>query len=261
MIKRYFKIWWIYAMNSFQTQFAIRGAFFIFLVGKILRFTTYTLFIVLLLQNTKVLAGYNLNEVILFFLSYNLIEMIGQLVFREVYRFRPQIVSGGFDFYLIKPVNPLLRSLFGGPDLLDCITLVPLIIAVIYFVNKLGEFSFLGVCLYILLIVIGLVISMSFHILVLSLAIVTTEIDHAIMLYRDVLGLGRMPIDIYKEPLRGLLTFVIPVGIMASFPSKALLGLLSPFYIIYSLIFTVVFLLSSLKIWNAAVKKYSSVSS
>lgn len=261
MIARYIKIWWLYAINSIQSQFVVRWALLIFLIGKILRFSIFTFFIVLLLQNTKVLAGYSLNQTILFFLSFNLLDITAQMVFREVYRFRSMIVSGNFDFYLIKPVNPLFRSLFGGPDILDFFTLIPLVFAIVYFMDRVGGLNFLSIALYILLILSGFLISLSFHILVLSLAVVTTEIDHAIMVYRDIVGMGRMPIDIYREPIRGLLTFVIPVGIMMSYPAKALLGLLSPLLIIYALLFSVVLFFGSLRIWDYSIRKYSSASS
>ena len=261
MILRYLKVWWLYTVNSLQTQFVVRWALLIFLLGKILRFSIFTFFIVLLLENTKVLAGYTLDQTILFFLSFNLIDIVAQMVFREVYRFRSMVVSGNFDFYLSKPINPLFRSLFGGPDILDFFTLIPLIFAIVYFMDRVGELNFLSIALYILLILSGFLIALSFHILVLSLAILTQEIDHAIMVYRDFVGMGRMPIDIYREPIRGLLTFVIPVGIMSSFPTKALLGLLSPLLILYALIFTIILLFLSLKMWDYSVRKYSSASS
>jgi len=39
-----------------------------------------------------------------------------QLLFRDVYRFRPKVVSGDFDLILVKPINPLFRVLLGGAD-------------------------------------------------------------------------------------------------------------------------------------------------
>ncbi len=261
MIFRYFKIWWLYSKNTFLIQLAVRWAVVIFLIAKILRFVMFTFFIVLLLNNTKVLAGYNLNQTIIFFLSFNLIDIVSQMVFREVYRFRNTVVSGNFDFYLIKPANPLFRALFGGPDILDFLTLIPLIIAIVIFVSSLPGLSILSLASYLILLIVGFVISLAFHILVLSLAIVTTEIDHAVMVYRDIVSLGRMPIDIYKEPIRGLITFIIPVGLMMTFPAKALFGMLSPALIVYSFVFCFVILFASIKCWNSAVRRYGSASS
>lgn len=261
MIRKYSKVWWLYAINSFQTQLNVRWGLLLFLIAKILRFAMYILFIVILLTKTHLLAGYSLDQMILFFLSFNLVDMLAQLTLREVYRFRAQIISGNFDFYLIKPVNPLFRSLFGGPDLLDFITLIPLIWAIAFFINKLGLLNLFSLVSYVFMILVGFSIALSFHILVLALAVVTTEIDNAIMLYRDIMAMGRMPIDIYRQPLREFLTFIIPVGIAMTFPAKALLGLLSPPLIIYSAVFALALFYLSIKSWNYALKKYSSASS
>lgn len=260
-MRKYFKIWWISAINSFQTQLMVRWAVIFFLVAKILRFTIFTIFIVILVGKTSALAGYSLDQTIFFYLSFNLVDMLAQLLFREVYRFRPQVVSGNFDFYLIKPFSPLFRSLASGPDLIDFITLIPLLGAIVYFINKLQITDPVNILLYIILIGIGFTIALSFHILVLALAIMTTEIDHAIMVYRDIMALGRMPIDIYREPIRGFITFIIPVGIMMSFPAKSLLGLLSPISIIYAILFAIAAFIISLKLWQNSLKQYSSASS
>ncbi len=261
LAKKYFKIWLRFAINGFQTQISVRFALIIFLLGKILRFGVYTFFIIILVGKTKVLAGYSLDQTIFFFLSFNLVDILAQLLFREVYRFRQAVVSGNFDFYLIRPVNVLFRSLFGGPDVMDFITLFPLIFAIIFFMDKLNLINPVNIFIYIILISCAFLIALSFHILVLSLAVVTTEIDHAIMMYRDIVGMGRFPIDIYREPLRGFLTFVIPVGIMMSFPTKALLGLLNPYLIIYAVIFSIAIFYLSLRVWNWSLRSYSSASS
>lgn len=260
-MKKYFLVWFRSAINGFQTQAQARFAMVIFLIGKLLRFFVFTFFIIILVKRTQVLAGYNLDQTMIFFLSFNLVDILSQLLFREVYRFRQAIVSGIFDFYLIKPINALYRSLLGGPDLIDFITLVPLIGATVFFMIRLNINNFASILTYILLLSAAFLIAFSFHILVLSLAIITTEIDHAIMMYRDVVGMGRFPVDIYSEPLRSFLTFIIPVGLMMSFPAKALLGLLSPLLVVYSIVFSLLIFYLSLKVWNYSLTKYSSASS
>ena len=260
-MSKYFTVWLRFAINGFQTQLSNRFALVVFLLGKILRFGIFTFFIVILVSKTQALVGYSLDQTIFFFLSFNLIDVLSQLIFREVYRFRQAVVLGTFDFYLVKPINALFRSLMGGPDVLDFITLVPLIGVIIFYIHRLQIYSLSSIMLYLILIGAGFLIALSFHILVLSLAVVTTEIDHAIMMYRDVVGMGRFPIDIYREPLKGFLTFIIPVGVMMSFPAKAILGLLSPALIIYAVVFSLLMFYFSLKVWNWSLRQYSSASS
>ncbi len=259
-MKRYFKIWLLMSRNSFLAVFNQRIALSIFLIGKLLRFFFFFAFIIFLLKGTKSLAGYNLNQTLLFFLTFNLIDTVSQFLFREVYRFRPLIVSGGFDLVLSKPVNALFRSLMGGADVIDLITIIPLTIATFYVASLLNP-SVLHTTFYILLLLNGLIIASAFHIFVLGLGIVTLEIDHTIMIYRDLSALGRFPIDIYKEPLRGIITFLIPIGVMVSFPAKAIMGLMSPAGVVWSLVFGVLILLLSFRFWNFALKKYTSASS
>lgn len=204
MTNRYLKIWWLFTINSFQTQLSVRWGLALFLIAKILRFALFLFFLVILVKATKT---------------------------------------------------------FAGPDLLDFFTLIPLTFAIIFFINKLNLFNVINLSAYIFMLAVGFLIALSFHILVLCLAILTTEIDSAILLYRDLVSMGRMPIDIYIQPVRAILTFVIPVGIMTTFPVKSLFGALSPVLFIYSLTFALVLFYLSLKVWNFSLKKYSSASS
>lgn len=246
--------------NSFQEVLLIRRGFFLFVFAKLVRFLFFFGFLFFLLKSTQTLAGYNQNQIIFFFLTFNVVDIFAQFLFREVYRFRPLIVSGDFDLVLAKPVNPLFRVLMGGADIIDLTTIVPLIFAVFYVGRLLGPNS-AQIALYSILLLNGLLIAMAFHIAVLALGIITFEIDHTILIYRDLKNLGRLPIDIYSQPLQGILTYLIPVGIMISFPAKALMGLLTPVGSLTALAFAAVSIYASLKFWNFALKKYSSASS
>ncbi|OGM22362.1 hypothetical protein A2863_02150 [Candidatus Woesebacteria bacterium RIFCSPHIGHO2_01_FULL_38_9b] len=81
------------------------------------------------------------------------------------------------------------------------------------------------------------------------------------MIYRDLISLGRLPIDIYKEPFRSVITFLIPVGVMISFPAKAMIGLISIQGILVSFGLAGISMFLSIRFWNFALKKYTSASS
>src|SRR3989344_1861746 len=236
IIKRlayYFRIWLMMSKNSFITYLQSRVGALIFLTGKTLRFFFFIGFLFYILKNTGNLAGYSLNQALFFFITFNVVDVFAQFLFREVYRFSPLVISGNFDLVLVKPVNALFRSLMGGADLYDLITIPPLIFAVYYLGSQLNP-SLLHTAFYIALILNGLLISAAFHIAVISFGIITLEIDHAIMIYRDLTNLGRFPVDIYKQPLQGVLTYLVPVGIMITLPAKALMGLVSPIGVLLS---------------------------
>ncbi len=260
-IARYLRFWIKLSVASFTTFFVTRWNMVIFLAGKLIRFVLFIAFLLILFRETDRLVDYNVFQVLFFYFSFVVLDTIAQLFFREVYRFRDLIVYGDFDLVLTKPINSLFRALAGGADPLDLLTLVPYVSSLIYVGVHLGIKSWTSVGLYVLLLLNGFVIATGFHILVLALAIVTTEIDHTIMIYRDLTSMGRVPVDIYREPLRSLITFVIPVGLMMTFPAKAFLGLISLQSIIFSLGLGMAFLFFCLRVWKYALTKYTSASS
>ena len=226
-IFRYLKIWWMMSARSTQIALYSRFSAAIFVIGKLLRFAFFFFFIIILISKTNTLAGYSFWQVIFFFATFNLIDTAAQLFMREVYRFRTYVVSGEFDYFLSKPLSPLFRTLLGGSDILDLPMLFLSTLFVVVAAAQIEAVSFVGIFLYLVLIANAFFIALSLHIMVVSLGVLTTEIDNALWMYRDLTAMGRLPIDIYREPLRMLITFVIPVGIMITFPSKAIMGLLS----------------------------------
>lgn len=258
---RYLRFWLLLSLVSFQTFLVSRVGAILFFFGKILRFIFFLGFLIILVSKTQVLAGYNLPQVLLFYLTFNFIDAATQMLFREVYRFRQQVVTGSFDLVLVKPVNSLFRALLGGTDLLDLITLFPFTIFIFFIMSKISGITFIGVLFYLLLMLNALFIATSFHIMVLALCILTTEVDHAIMIYRDVISMGRFPIDIYREPLRSLVTFILPVGIMMTYPPKAFLGILSLWSIIIAFVIGFSLFSFSLFLWRYALRRYTSASS
>lgn len=260
-MKRYYKIWLLLATNAVQSSLTSRFNACILITGKLLRFGLFFFFLTIIGTRTKLIAGYSLEQIIFFFLTYQLIDTIPQMLLREVYKFRSYVVKGDFDYFLSKPFSPLFRALFGGPDILDVPMLLISLGAIFYVAQQMGSLSAIHVLSYIVLVGNALVIALSFHILVISMGVITTEVDNAIMLYRDITQMGRIPIDIYKEPLRGFLTFVIPVGIMMTIPAKAMMGLLTPSITLLACTLSCAFLVVSIAIWKRAIKEYSSASS
>lgn len=257
-MRKNIKIFLLFGKYSLKSTLKNAVGAISFLIGKILRFGLYFMFIFYLLGNTKLLVGYNTTQTIIFFLTFNIIDTLAQILFREVYRFRPLVVSGELDAILIKPYHPFMRILLGGIDFMDIITVFLYGILLIYFITQLSVLSVLNVLLFFALIINGLVIAAAFHIIVLALGILSTEIDHAIMIYRDLTRMGTLPVDIYAEPIRTFFTFVVPIGIMMTFPAKSLFGLLSGQFIAMSFAVSSILLLFSLFLWDRALKKYQS---
>lgn len=257
-MKRFFRIFFLFSRNSLKTTLMHRTGIILFTLGKTLRFAMFFAFVFFLVHKTQTLAGYAPSQIIIFFLTFTIIDTVSQLFFREVYRFRPLVLSGELDTILVKPYHPFMRILIGGIDVMDAVMIIPYTGLLVVALFQVGNITPISGVFYFLLIVNALVLATGFHMLVLALGVLTTEIDHAIMIYRDVTRLGGMPIDIYREPIRFTFTFILPVGIMMSFPVKALFNLLSPSFIFVSFLFGISTLFAGLCGWEYAIKKYQS---
>ena len=256
--KKYLIFWFKTSGLSFQAVISTRGASAIFIAGKLIRFFFFIWFLIILEDRIQQVAGYTLSQLILFFLVFNVFDLFGQLFFRGIYWFREDVVSGNFDFNLIKPINPLVQILTVHTDFLD----LPLFFIVIAVLGKyIVALPLINLFAFAVVSISGIILVTAFHIFVAALGVITTEVDHTIMIYRDLTTMARFPIDIYTDAIRAILTFVIPIALVFTFPAKALLALLSLKWILFSIIFSLVIFWLSLKLWHYALTQYSSASS
>lgn len=250
-----------YTRHSIAISLQHRIGAILFVIGKLIRFGLFGVFVAVLLTQTEVLAGYTINQTLIFFVTYHLIDGLAQLLYRQVYRFRPLVLTGDLDLILVKPMHPFLRILVGGIDILDMIPIGIYMVLIGVLIQQSGGVSIAGILSYLVLVLNGLLISTGFHILVLALGIISTEVDHTIMIYRDITRMGSFPVDIYAQPVRWIVTFVIPIGIMITFPVQALFGMLSPVMMVISVGFALAFLTGSILAWQFALARYQSASS
>lgn len=204
-------------------------------------------------------AGYTTDQVIVFFLTYQFTDTLSQMLFRGVYIFSNQVRSGELDFYLSKPINPLFRILTGKPDIIDFTFFFPTTILSIWIMTQLNlHITLASLLTYFALLINTFFIATSFHILVICLGILTTEVDNAIMLYRDLTAMSRFPIDVYREPLRTALFFIVPVGLMNTVPAQVLLNLKPTMTLLTTCAIGLGFLFLSLRAWSFSLRRYTS---
>lgn len=255
------KIWLIISSRAAQSQLLTNWSGILFILGKMVRFFLFFIFLFAVLSSAKNLASYTREQVILFFLVFNLVDITVQFLFRGVYQFRSLVVSGNYDLDLLKPLPSFFKPIFGWTDILDLITLLPLWIYFIYFGFTNHLFQISQLLIFLVFFFNALILAFAFHLFVCAVCVLTTEIDHLIWIYRDLTNMARFPTDIYNKGIRYVLTFTIPVIILITVPAKVLLGLLFWRWAISAFLISGLFLGVSLKFWRYALSRYSSASS
>jgi ABC-2 type transport system permease protein len=262
LIKKYIRIWKQLSSLAIGSYWSNRIDSAAYLAGKLVRFGFFLLLIISLFSFTDNLAGYSKYEVVLFFLTFNLLDVSAQALFRGIYAFRADIQRGNFDFVLSKPVNPLFYSLSRMTDILDIILIAPIIALIVCVMGKLPEPpDMVHVFLYAVLVMAGMVIILGIHIISASVAIWKIESENFIWLYREAMTIGRFPPEVYSPTVRSLFTYVIPIIIAVAFPVKVLLHDLDWRWTIFTMLYAAAFFGFSLIMWKAGLKAYSSASS
>lgn len=258
----YWKVWKRAGINALQITFVNRGTNALFVTGKSIRFFITLLFLFLIKENVQTFAGYTSDQLVVFFLVFNFIDSISQAFLRGVYSFGNQVRTGEFDFLLIKPLNPLFRILTDKPDIDDVIFLIPSSIISGYIISTLNiDINFQSILLFLILFFNSFLIAIALHILIVSITILTTQVDGLLWLYRDLTALGKFPITIYSNLLKFSLFFIIPIGFMITIPAQVLINTKPSVQIGWTLIVGVISLIISLNIWKKCLERYTSASS
>lgn len=261
-LRYYFKIWRYWAFNALQETFVNRGTNTLFFIGKVIRLAMSLVVLLLIKQNIKTFSGYTGDQMVVFFLVYQFIESIAQSLFRGVYMFGRQVRNGEFDFDLLKPINPLFRALMGNPDINDVIFLIPSTAISIYILSTLNlDITLHSVLMFGLLLINSFIIAVALHVIVLAIAIFTTDVDGVVWLYRDLARLGQFPISAYLELMRFTLFFVVPIGMMLTIPAEVLISVEPTYSLWLASLVGISFFGFSLWLWNTALKNYTSASS
>ncbi|MCL5965761.1 MAG: ABC-2 family transporter protein [Deltaproteobacteria bacterium] len=233
-----------------------------YFLGKLVRFGFFLLLIHSLFDHTDNLGGYDRHEAILFFLTFNLTDVLAQAFLRGIYQLQGDIRLGKFDYVISKPVDPLFYSLARLTDILDIIFLVPIVLLIVVTVYQLkAALTVAAVAVYLLLVLLGMAIVLSLHIVSGALTVWTMETENLIWLYRESMTIGRFPPEIYSDVIRFIYTYIMPVIIIIAFPVKGMLGRLAAGDILLAFAAAMIFLAGSVVLWRASLKRYSSASS
>jgi ABC-2 type transport system permease protein len=184
-----------------------------------------------------------------------------------------QIRQGTLDFVLLKPADAqflVSTTRFEPWKALDVVAAVGILT---WAFRKLGQPPSLpGAALSLLLLVCALMVLYSLWILVISAAFWVVRLDNLAFFFGSVIDFARWPVGLFKGVWRGALhlffTFVIPIGLMTTYPAQALLGGLdpgagglAPRTAVLAALGSVAFTAMARWVWTRAIARYTSASS
>ncbi len=260
---QYLRIWRAAAASCLARELEYRGHFALLAASNVAWLALSVCLVVFLFSNIRAVAGWDLDRMLILVGTYQLVSGVTNLLFEtNMGKLSEYVNKGELDFILLKPVD----SQFLVSTRFLTLNQVPSILAALATVAagwvRLGlQPSALAVLGYVLLVASAVVAFYALWFGTVTFVLWTGRIDNIQYLIIPVMDIARVPIDVVRGIARPLLTFVVPVALIATIPSKALLGLLEPWYVLYGVVIAAALLWLSHRFWHYSLRHYSSASS
>jgi len=169
------------------------------------------------------------------------------------------IRTGTMDFILLKPADAQFLVSTSRFRLWQVLSVVNAGIVLTLAFQRVGHLpSPSGIGLALLLLVCATWILYSLWILIISAAFFVVKVDNLTYLFSSVFDAARWPATVFRGVLRFVITFVVPLALMTTFPAEALLGRLPLMSVAVAIGGTVVFSTAARLVWLKSIGHYTS---
>jgi len=128
--------------------------------------------------------------------------------------------------------------------------------------DRLGRWpSALDLLLCLVLLAASTLVIYSLWVLVICAAFWVVRLENLAYLFSSIFDAARWPLDIFRGWWRIIFTFVIPLGLMTTYPARAILGKLDAQTALAALAGSLAIATLSRMVWLTALRRYTSASS
>lgn len=209
------------------------------------------------------IAGWTRDEALLVIGFFTVLEGItSAFVDPNLRAVVEQVRDGTFDFTLLKPIDAqLLVSVHRiQPTELPHL-LAGLVVVGVAAARLPASPGPLQVGQAALLLLAGTAILHALWTIIVSTSFWFVKVDNLSVLLRTTMDTGRWPMSFFPAGVRLVLTFLLPVGLMTTYPALALRGMLEPGSLAVAAGVAVGFVIGARLVWRWAIGHYTSASS
>ncbi len=260
---RYLKLLGIFYRYSMLQDLEYRVSFLAH-VGMSAFWTAWAVFgIAVLFQHRDKVGDWSYGQVLMVAALFTLFNGLMDAFWRpNVGAVISQIRDGSFDFVLVKPINAQFMSSLRS-IVVWRLADVALGIGLIGYALGLMRItpSPIEIASFLLMLVLGTLIMYSLWLMMVSLAFWLVKVENITEIFSAFYEAGRYPVTVYPALVRAVLTFIVPVAFVTTFPASALQGKLDGSTMAQGLVLALFFFVVSNRFWNVALRRYTSASS
>ncbi|MFD6091126.1 ABC-2 family transporter protein [Oerskovia sp. NPDC060338] len=207
-------------------------------------------------------GGWTLPRLMYLLAIWYLMDAIMWIVVQpNVGRWGEEVRTGTLDAVLLRPVHSLVLCSLRTLGIQDTPKLLlALGLAVLAVVNGGGPPSPLAALGSVVCVVCAIVLMWAFGVLTSYKVLSQVQFDATFMLHAG-LNLGRVPVPLYGQVLRVLLTWVIPVAFISTVPAQVMFGMASLWMVPAALGITVVAVTTVIIVWKRELQRYAGAMS
>ena len=265
----YIKLFFRLVRLNMKSQMEYRANFVVAIIVVVLLNFGFLWFIEAVLDKFHLLKGWAFGD-IAFLMGLRLLSHgTFYLLMSEIeFGMNFYILSGDFDKFLLKPVNPLFLYANGRINLIGAAQ-IPTGIAFLWISTTTLRLDWTFVDILMLLIVVlgAILIEFSMFLITSSFSfwVLKTQAFHDIMfqLHEQYI---LYPISIYGKPIQFILTFFIPFAFINFYPAAHFLGkssdlMFHPYFAFLTPIVGIISFLIAYNLWKLGIRSYQSTGS
>lgn len=261
---RYIKINWVLIKNSLIRDSQLPGYIISQMLYRLLEIVISLIFFNVIFSSVSSLAGWNYWQVIFLYALSRTINIIHSGWTRGgLKQFAGELIRRGeFDFYLAKPVDPMIMVSIYNPRIYNLTTLFFMIPLGVYAAFQSGmPIGFINIFWFFVLALLGLIIYYFLSVLTVIPAFWFVRLWAMTEIMNRLNTFMRYPAGIFAEGVKIALLVIFPIMAASYLPASVLFYPPQAKYIIFMFSITIILGLITRYIWYLGQKSYNSASS
>jgi ABC-2 type transport system permease protein len=262
VLKKYFGIFKAIAKASLIAEIEFRLNFAMRIINDVFWYLAQIFTFEVLFQHTKLIGDWNLAQTRVFLGVLFIVDALFMIFLQEnLDRFSEKVRKGELDLLLTKPINSQFMISFQRISV-SCFG--NLLIALCWFfwsLSQLPDVNWTKGIWILLLAPSGFAVLYGVRFSIAALALLFVRVDSIQYVWYQLYRLGMRPDSIYMPWLRFLLLTLVPVGLIASVPARAILNPPELWVYAWALCAGPLFIMFSAWFWKRCLLKYQSASS
>jgi len=262
-MRKHFRLLMIFYKNTLISEMEYRLNFWANIGLSLFWLTWATLSVRVYFFHAESIAGWNYYELLIVMGLFFAMNGYRQVILEpNLSRMSEYVQMGTLDYILTKPVDSqFLVSLrhIGIYNWGDPILGLGLVVCALYRLDYAPSVGQIG--LFVVLCLAAMVLLYGFNLIVQTTTIWLINIRRVDVIVMGLLETGRFPVSFYRGWVQAVLTVVVPVAFLTTFPAQALLGRLDWWLAVVAVGLAVTLFVLASAFWHFALRYYTGASS